>query len=201
MPSVPTPMTRTPPPPHTTLAHTTGTMDAVDDGRQLRPRRRGLLVGATLVVAALGIGAVVYTDILTPEPRRHRRGAGSGDEGTTPVEVVTPPPLAERPRPPARVAEPEPITVEVEGGPEGLEAVADGRLVTMPISLPRDGAAHRLVFRAPGYLPETRIIDASRSQTLTLNLKKDERPVEKPRPPHHPNHRPTTNVPEPIIDL
>jgi hypothetical protein len=48
------------------------------------------------------------------------------------------------------------------------------------------------------------MIDASRSQTLTLNLKKDERPAEKPpRPerPHRPSHRPTTNVPEPIIDL
>jgi len=205
MPSAPTPMTRTPPPPHTTLEHTTGTMDAVDEGPEVRPRRRGLLLGTTLAVIALGVGAIVYTDLLNPSPRR-RRGASPGDDPTqpTPVEVVTPPPPPERPRPPPRVEEAQPIAVEVEGGPEGLEAVADGRVVTLPISLPRDGAVHKLVFRAPGYLPETRMIEASRSQTLTLNLKKDERPAEKPRPdrdrPHRP-HRPTTNVPEPIIDL
>jgi hypothetical protein len=178
-------------------------MDSLDRRPDLRPRRRGLLLGATLVVAALGIGAVVYTDILTPDPkRRHRGGTGTSDEDTTRVEVVTPPPPPpERPRPQPRVEE-EPVTVEVEGGPEGLEAVADGRVVSLPISLPRDGGVHKLVFRAPGYLPETRMIEASRSQTLTLNLKKDERPVERPRPerPHRP-HRPTTNVPEPIIDL
>jgi hypothetical protein len=47
------------------------------------------------------------------------------------------------------------------------------------------------------------MIEASRSQTLTLNLKKDERPAEKPPRPRRtaPTPRPTTNVPEPIIDL
>jgi hypothetical protein len=170
----------------------------------VRPRRRGLLLGTTAVVVALGIGAIVYTDLLTPSPRR-RHGAGAGDDQTqtTPVEVVTPPPPPpERPRPPPKVEEAQPIAVEVEGGPEGLEAVADGRMVTLPISLPRDGAVHKLVFRAPGYLPETRMIEASRSQTLTLNLKKAERPAERPHPgkPHRPE-RPRANVPEPIIDL
>jgi serine/threonine-protein kinase len=201
MPSVPTPMTRTPPPPHTTLAQSTGTMDGVDTA-DVRPRRRGLLLGATLAVVALGIVAVVYTDILTPAPRHHR-GAGAGDEQeTTPVEVVTPPPPPERPRPLPRVEE-QPITVEVEGAPAGLEAVADGHVVTLPISLPRDGAVHKLVFRAPGYQTETRMIEASRSQTLALDLKRDERPVERPSRPekHHVKHAGTANVPDPIIDL
>jgi serine/threonine protein kinase len=202
MPPAPTPMSRTPPPPHTTLTNTTGSFGAVDEARDLRPRRRGTLVVAAVAVAALGIGALVYTDILTPSPHK-RRPAAAGDERATPVEVATPPPpQPERPRPQPKAEEAEPVTVEVQGAPEGLEAVADGRVVPLPISLPRDGAVHKLVFRAPGYLPETRMIEASRSQTLTLNLKRDERPTERPRPvKQHRSDRPRANVPEPIIDL
>ena len=123
---------------------------------------------------------------------------------TTPVEVVTPPPL--RPRPPPRVVEeePQPVTIEIEGGPDDLQIAVDGRPATLPLTLPRDGAVHKVTFRAPGYQPETRMIEASRSQTLTLDLKKDERPTAKPpRPerPHKPPPQPKANVAEPIIDL
>jgi serine/threonine-protein kinase len=203
MPSAPTPVNRTPPPPHTTLAHTTGTMDAVDDRMQLRPRRRGLLVGATAAVVALGIGALVFTDLLSPSPRRRNRGAsGSADEDTTPVEVVSPPP--ERPRPPRAVEEePQPVTIDIEGGPEDLQILVDGRPAALPLTLPRDGAVHKVAFKAPGYLTETRMIEASRSQTLTLDLKKEERKERPPKPERERPHRPPpkSNIADPIIDL
>jgi hypothetical protein len=157
-------------------------------------------------VAALGIGAFVFSDLLAPSPRRRRTATGSGDEATTPVEVVTPPP--ERPRPAPRVEEtPTPVTIDLEGGPEDLQVLVDGRPATLPLTFPRDGAVHKVTFRAHGYQPETRMIEASRSQTLTLDLKKEERAERPPRPPKPvkekvPRPGPTkANVPDPIIDL
>jgi serine/threonine protein kinase len=206
MPGVPTPMSRTPPPPHTTLAHTTGTMDSLDQHRlPPPPRRRGFLLGATAATVALGIGAIVFTDVLSPGPKRRKRSVtGAPDEETTPVEVVTPP--TERPRPPRVVTpeEPQPVTIDIEGGPDDLQVAVDGRPVTLPLTFPRDGVVHKVTFRAPGYLPETRMIEASRSQTLTLDLKRDERPERpsRPRPEKHPRSAPPkANVAEPIIDL
>jgi hypothetical protein len=156
MPSAPTPMTRTPPPPHTTLEHTTGTMDAVDEGPEVRPRRRGLLLGTTLAVIALGVGAIVYTDLLNPSPRR-RRGASPGDDPTqpTPVEVVTP----RRPLPSARApaARREARAHHRRGGgrPRGPRGRRRRRgWSRCPSRSPRDGAVHKLVFRAPATCPK-----------------------------------------------
>jgi serine/threonine-protein kinase len=211
-----TPYPRTPTPPPrpfaalnpTTLQQTTGTMDGVEERRPAAPSRRGLLIGATLAVAAIGVGAVVFTDVLSSSPRRKRRPSGSAadpvdEDAPTPVEVARPAPA----RGPAGTAAPTPpasVTIDVEGAPAGLEVSIDGRRATLPLSLPRDGAAHELSFRAPGHAPETRMIEASRSQTLKLSLKKEEGPAqrserrrERPR-----KERPTrANVPEPIIDL
>ena len=202
MPASATPMSRTPPPPHTTLAHTTGTMDAIDDRRSPPSTRRGWLLGATAAIVALGVGAVVFTDVLSPTPRRRKRGAGGApDEETTPVEVVPPPP--ERPRPPRVVPEdPQPVTIDIEGGPDDLQLAVDGHPATLPLTLPRDGAVHKVTFRAPGYQPETRMIEASRSQTLTLDLKREEHRDKPPRPDRpRPPKAPKANVAEPIIDL
>jgi serine/threonine-protein kinase len=194
----------------TTFAHTTGTMDAPT--LRTPPSRRGLLIGATVGVAALGVAAVAFTDLFSSSSSRRRRRAtgsassGSDEEGATatPVEVV-PPPAARRSAPAA--AEPETITIEVEGAPPGLEVMLDGSPAPLPLSLPRDGAVRRLSFRAPGYLPETRMIQASRSQTLELDLKKEarqerparDRPAE--RRPKRPGRPAAPGGAEPIIDL
>jgi hypothetical protein len=193
-----------PTPPHTTLAHSTGTMDAVDV-RRPPASRRGLLIGATAMVVAAGVAAVMFTDLLSPPARRHRRATAASVDDTS-ADEPTPPSERKRIEPPTEP--PAPITVEVEGGPSDLEVLVDGVQKPLPLSLPRDGAVHRLVLRAPGYVAETRVIEASRSQTIAINLAHEERKPEKvdrpdrrPRRPHHGTTAPGANVPDPIIDL
>jgi hypothetical protein len=194
-----------PTPPHTTLAHSTGTMDAVDL-RRPPASRRGLLIGVTVAVVAAGVAAVVMSDVLSPPSRRHRRAASASVDDTTGDEATPPPAERKRIEPPAEPTTP--ITVQVEGGPENLEVLVDGVAKPLPLSLPRDGAVHRLVLRAPGYVAETRVIEASRNQTVAVNLVREERKAEKvdrpERQKHHPHRAagaPGANVPDPIIDL
>jgi serine/threonine protein kinase len=157
----------TPLPPHTTLEQSTGTMDAPVRLRR-PPSRRGWVIGVTMVVAALGVGAYLFSDELIGTPRSSHRVIG--DEGESDQPTAGPKPF-DPPTSTGSAGLPATITVEVEGGPPGLQVLVDGDSASVPVRLPRDGAVHKLVFKAPGYQSETRIIEASKSQLVTLALR------------------------------
>jgi hypothetical protein len=219
VPSRPAP---TPLPPHTTLEQSTGTLDTPE--RLRRPSRRGWMIGAVATVAVLGVGAYLYSDELIDRSAHSQRRPGSDEmENDTPS---TPPKPFDLPGGTGSGRGegllPATITVEVEGAPEGLQVTVDGDGGSLPVRLPRDGAVHKLVFRAPGFQPETRIIEASKSQIVSLSLKpaketppkdevKEQRlapPVRTPLPPRSyrrrlppPATRPASRGSEVIIDI
>ena len=76
---------------------------------------------------------------------------------------------------PVRAAPPTvPRTVDVDGEdrPPGLSVTVDGKAGRTPISLPLSAALHTLVFRADGYEPMTRTLDATKSRTLVLGMRR-----------------------------
>jgi serine/threonine protein kinase len=159
----------TPLPPHTTLEHTTGTLDTPERLRQ-SPSRRGWLLSVTAALLAIvGVGAYLFSDEIVDRTHPHRKTAVITEEGETdPLNG----PGSGRAQPTLAAT----ITVEVEGAPDGLKVTVDGDLVSLPVRLPRDGSVHKLLFKVPGYQPETRIIEASKSQVVSLSLRpiKDE---------------------------
>jgi serine/threonine protein kinase len=206
----------TPLPPHTTLEQSTGTMDAP---AQFRPSggRRGWMIGMVALLAVLGAGAYLFSDEIIDRAHSQRR------PGPDDVETDLPPTARPFDQSGARGARPAPplpatITIEVEGAPPGLQITVDGDAASLPLRLPRDGAVHRLIFRAEGFQPETRIIEASKSEMIALNLKpakdeardqaRDDRPAVRPVPtPRYRRHaapaaaKPSGRGSEVIIDI
>jgi serine/threonine protein kinase len=158
----------TPLPPHTTLEHTTGTLDTPERLRRQPSRRGWMLSVSAALVAILGVGAYLFSDEIIDRTRQQHKTATAADEG----EADPPTTGTTHGEPPL----PATITVEVEGAPAGLKVTVDGDQVSLPVRLPRDGSVHKLLFKVPGYQPETRIIEASKSQVVSLSLKpiKDE---------------------------
>jgi serine/threonine protein kinase len=162
---------QTPLPPHTTLEHTTGTMDTPE--RLLRPpsRRGWVLSVSAALLAIVGVGAYLFSDEIVDRTRPRKPAVSSEEaEADLPTKTHGEPSL------------PATITVEVEGAPDGLKVTVDGDPVSsLPVRLPRDGAVHKMLFKVPGYQPETRIIEASKSQVVALSLKPIKDEPESPR--------------------
>jgi serine/threonine protein kinase len=163
---VPTPAHRRTMVPSTTFEHSTGTFAASSHSEP--PRRRGLLIGVAVVVVGVGVGAYLFSDQLAG--RGAGRSQGDVTEEDNPRQSAGPAHVDPGPAPTAT------ITIEVDGAPEGVEVTVDGEPNGLPLRLARDNAAHRLVFKAPGYEPETRIIEASTSQVIALSLKAIKQP-------------------------
>jgi serine/threonine protein kinase len=181
----------TPLPPHTTLEQSTGTLDAPDRLRRAPGRRGWMFPVAAALVAILGVGAYLFSDELIDHGHA-RRTPGEEAEGETTPGRADPPTGARA------AALPATITVDVESAPDGLKVTVDGDLTSLPVRLSRDGSVHKLLFKVPGYQPETRIIEASKSQIVALSLK----PIKDDTPPDDPKTqggvRPTIVRPPPI---
>ena len=162
--------------------------------------RWGLRVGAVLVIAAAGVGAVMLMTggnrgevaaerVATPPkqaaaapshvqpivPEREPPTPAPRDETPPPnSEPAAPPPTAEPPPPKSEVrptAAPTPATIRVTiaNALPGLEVILpDGRTVSPPVILPRDGASIRLRFKTAGMEDEEKTIRADRNQRITL---------------------------------
>jgi hypothetical protein len=154
--------------PSTTFEHSTGTFAASSHSEP--PRRRGLLIGVAVVVVALGVGAYLFSDQLAGRVAGRSQGDVTEEDPGNARQSAGPAHVDPGPAPTAT------ITIEVDGAPEGVEVTVDGEPNGLPLRLARDNAAHRLVFKAPGYEPETRIIEASTSQVIALSLKAIKQP-------------------------
>jgi serine/threonine protein kinase len=168
---VPPPQHRRTMVPSTTFEHSTGSFTAAPQPEA--PRRRGLFIGVALAVVALGVGAYLFSDQLVGRGSLRSPGEVGGDEdlgNTGRASGAGPAHVDPVPTPAAT------ISVEVDGAPQGVEVTVDGEPSGLPLRLARDNAAHRLVFKAPGYEPETRIIEASTSQVIALSLKAIKQP-------------------------
>jgi eukaryotic-like serine/threonine-protein kinase len=94
-------------------------------------------------------------------------GRGSGGE---PRGGSARPPVASQLPTPA--TPPKTIDVDVEDRPPGLTVTVDGRPARVPLSLPLGPESHTLVFAAAGYEPMTRTLDATKSRTLVLAMRR-----------------------------
>jgi hypothetical protein len=95
-------------------------------------------------------------------------------------ERVTVPPLAPRADPPSQgAAQPSTgrtttgnvVRITVSNARPGLVAKLDGRVVALPLRLPKDMQPHEVTFETPNFRPEKHSIRADRDQTLTLDNK------------------------------
>jgi serine/threonine protein kinase len=179
----------TPLPPHTTLQHSTGTMDAPDFRRA---SGRAWKIGAAVMVAALGTGAYLFSGDIVEGVQSRRRFEPVESDNVTTGSKPSEPPVTTAGRAPTSVL-PATITVGVENPPPGLQVSVDGDAASLPLRLSRDGAVHKLLFKAPGFQPETRIIEASRSEVLSLQLK----PIKEPAEVEAQRARPTVRTPTP----
>jgi serine/threonine-protein kinase len=105
---------------------------------------------AGLAVAA--IGAVVLV------ARFHEPGRRSAAAPAHPASIVKALPT---------------IGIDVADPPPHLVVAVDGRLLSLPLSLPRGPESHTLVFTAPGYEPMTRTVDATKTRTLVLQMQRE----------------------------
>jgi hypothetical protein len=153
--------------------------------------RRGWKIGAAVVVAALGAGAYLFSGDLAGGLRSRRRAETI--ESDNPPTTVKPADPATTAAGSAGAVLPSVITVGVENAPPGLQVSVDGEATSLPVRLPRDGTVHKLVFKVPGFQPETRIIEASRSEMLALQLK----PSKDPADAEQEQARPAVRTPTP----
>jgi hypothetical protein len=138
--------------------------------------RRGWKIGAVVVVAALGVGAYLFSGDLFDGFRSRRRTEVIESDNSGNASKPSDPPAAAGAA--GTTVLPATITVGVENAPPGLQVSVDGEGGSLPVRLPRDGAVHKLTFKVPGFQPETRIIEASRSEVLSLQLKPIKDPAE-----------------------
>jgi eukaryotic-like serine/threonine-protein kinase len=178
-------------PPHGTLDQSTGTLDSPGTAR--KGGRRAAVVLTTLALAGIAV-YYAFGDRLV----QSLRGASQAASATAEHAPPRPNPMTAEPPPPAPV-EAATVTMDIDRAPEGLELLVDGKPGKFPLRFPRDGAAHRLDFQAPGYESESRMVEATHSQILKLSLKKlDVRP-EKGK--SRKRSLKGGNNPPPIIDL
>jgi serine/threonine-protein kinase len=152
----------------TTLAQTSGEMERLPVRRSRAP-----LVLTFLVLAAGGAGGFLYVKA------NQRVAVPVEPPPPVPVPAVRPPPVDPEPPPPPRSSL---ITVQVQGGPAGVEVTVDGKRASIPIRLRRDSQSKELVFSAPGYRDQVEVIAPESDQILKLSMQK----VPKPAPPERP---------------
>ena len=117
-------------------------------------RQKAWAIGGAGVVIAAGLALLLL-------------GRGSG--GDPPGGSARPPVASQLPTP---AAPPKTIDVDVEDRPPGLTVTVDGRPARLPLSLPLGPESHTLVFAAAGYEPMTRTLDATKSRTLVLAMRR-----------------------------
>ncbi len=61
------------------------------------------------------------------------------------------------------------VMVRVLNPPMGLSVTVDGKRSGLPIQLPRDGKSHRVLFQAPKFQREIKVLRGDRDQALYLD--------------------------------
>jgi serine/threonine-protein kinase len=64
------------------------------------------------------------------------------------------------------------ILVDVTGSPDGLQVVADGHDVSLPLRWPRGSDEHHLLFKAEGYRDTDVIVTADRNRLIALQMQR-----------------------------
>jgi eukaryotic-like serine/threonine-protein kinase len=164
----------------TTLRGATGAMAVTEDELvPARPRRAPLVIGGAAVATVAAV-AIIFAATRSKETAEPVAAAPPA----APVVAPTPP------EPPPRPALPSTVTLRVANAPPGLTVTVDGVLGAVPIKLPRDTEAHRLVFTAPGFEREEQVVNASKDQSIELALRKAPEP-RRQEPARH-RTKPTT---------
>jgi serine/threonine protein kinase len=159
----------------------------------LRGQIRAVVLGALVVVPVL---ILIASDVVRappppvvneprPAPIVPGKGGLRSEPPIQPTPPDEPPPAREsapvaterRPLPAARPVPPDKrrppagqtVSLRVLNPPIGLTVRVDGRPVSLPVRLPRDGRNHLLEFAAPKFAPEVRIVRADQDQSLNLD--------------------------------
>ncbi len=146
-----------------------------DDDRfvtqQIAARKKKLaLFGAAGATAVIGIFAVLFSSgsSKTESPVAQKRET---------AQVAAP--AAPLPKP----AGPTLISVEIEGSPPGLSVTVDGVTTALPLELAAGTVKHKVIFSAPGFVPQERILGGQRDIAIELNLKPLAKPMQEQRKP------------------
>jgi len=131
---------------------------------------RSLLVAAG-IVATVGALAGLFL-FLRPKAEPPARVVASPPVASptpAPAAAVAPDPSPPPPPVPSRQPD-QPTTVEIliQHAPPGTQAREGTRKLSLPLSLPADGAIHVVTFSAPGYLPLTLQVRGTAGETVSL---------------------------------
>jgi eukaryotic-like serine/threonine-protein kinase len=134
-------------------------------------KKKIAIFGGAGGVAVVGIVAVLFS--------------GSGKkEQTAPVVAQAPAPTQiAAPAPTPKPAAPTLISVEIAGAPPGLSVTVDGVATALPLELAAGSAKHKVVFSAPGFVPQERMLGGQRDIAIELNLKAVANPLPRPSKP------------------
>jgi serine/threonine-protein kinase len=140
------------------------------------PRHRGLLVAA--LIGAIGIGGALA--LVNARRRASTPDASPAAQGPTEADARASA-GAVAPSSPATASAPaEPVAAPAGGArvtldldPKDAEIELDGAVVhDNPLVVPRGTRPHRLVVRAPGYVPDSRELSPDADTTLHVHLRK-----------------------------
>jgi hypothetical protein len=84
--------------------------------------------------------------------------------------IVSPPPSTAQPST-GRTPTGNVVRITVSNARPGLVAKVDGRMVPLPLRLPKDMLPHEVTFETPNFRPEKHTVRADRDQALTLDNK------------------------------
>jgi hypothetical protein len=144
------------------------------------PRNSSQSTGKTLLKVAIamatlaGGAAVLFAFWPTPSRGSRIKPAAELAVPETPASAVQ--------AQPAEPARPRSVTIELENGPVGLSVEIDGRLTSVPVTVPHGSETHLLTFRAPGFKPEVARVDGSRDKTIVLNMQQEPARLPKAKP-------------------
>ena len=122
-------------------------------------RKKVALFGGAAGLVAIGIVAVLFSG-----------GNNSGTGAALEQKTITPP-AEETPEPAAKPASPGLISVEITGAPPELTVTVDGVSTALPLSIAAGEQKHKVVFSAPGFVSQERMLGGHRDLSIELNLK------------------------------
>jgi serine/threonine protein kinase len=129
------------------------------------PRKTGRRVALALSIGVAAVTAIVVA-----------RGVGGHPPPlATPEAPAAAPPVsvpASSPPPAAQRAAPETSSIELTGLPPGASIVMDGRLASLPLTMPRRQETHKVIVDAEGYEPFALSVDGTRDRTISVEMKK-----------------------------